>query len=99
MNIWSINYIENVTFNYKILPFVINRTSDSRLPYPDPLEFSQYLLYQAKTIGAGKLDEHFKPQWLSCSWCQVEFDLIGKLETLNHDRHMLLRALNRRVSV
>ena len=42
---------------------------------------------------------HFMPQYLACPHCQLEFDLVGKLEDMEGDTAFLAQHLGLRVKV
>ena len=55
------------------------------LPYPTPLELAQFIIDESKRIGIEYLDIHFRPQWFSCPFCALEFDMIGSQEEFDED--------------
>lgn len=58
---------------------------ENPLPYPTPLEFAKYVLDESKRIGVEYLDIHFRPQWFSCPFCSMNFDMIGSAEEFESD--------------
>lgn len=58
---------------------------ESPLPYPTPLEFAQFILDESKRIGIEYMDIHFRPQWFSCPFCALDFDMIGSAEEFEED--------------
>ena len=54
----------------------------SKKPVPPPLTFPEFLRSVARQdVG----DEHWKPYFAQCTPCNVDYDLIGKFETLGED--------------
>ena len=61
---------------------------------PTPLEFVTYILDQSEEHGSENLEGHFRPQWASCPWCLLEFDIIGTTETFDNDVAVIVDFLN-----
>ena len=61
---------------------------------PTPLEVATYLLEESKEKGSENLEGHFKPQWASCPWCLLDFDVIGTTETFDSDVSIIVDFLN-----
>ena len=66
---------------------------------PTPLEFVQYIIDSADTLGAYHLDNHIKPIWTSCPLCSVQFDVIGHLETFDEDSSFVYDEMKLRVMI
>lgn len=48
---------------------------------PSFSEFVDYLLREE----VHNYNDHWRPYWLHCHLCEMEFDVIGKMETWNQD--------------
>ena len=61
---------------------------------PTPVEFVQYLLEVFNNLNSTfELDPHFKPQWATCPFCRVDFDFIGKIESMKEDEVIMEEAI------
>ncbi|KAE8579630.1 hypothetical protein XENTR_v10024121 [Xenopus tropicalis] len=60
---------------------------------PSFSQFMQYLL-DPQTEEQRPFNEHWRQVYRLCHPCQIEYDFIGKLETLSEDAALLLRQLN-----
>ncbi|KAM4698782.1 carbohydrate sulfotransferase 12 isoform 1-T2 [Rhinophrynus dorsalis] len=60
---------------------------------PSFSQFIQYLL-DAQTEKQKPFNEHWRQVYRLCHPCQIEYDFIGKLESLDQDAALLLRQLN-----
>ncbi|OCT61518.1 carbohydrate sulfotransferase 12-like [Xenopus laevis] len=60
---------------------------------PSFSQFIQYLL-DPQTEEQKPFNEHWRQVYRLCHPCQIEYDFIGKLETLGEDAALLLRQLN-----
>ena len=69
------------------------------LPYPTPYEFAQFIVDESKRIGVEYLDIHFRPQWVSCPFCALEFDMIGSHEEFQDDFEFFIDQYNLKVSI
>ena len=67
------------------------------LPYPTPLEFAHFILDESKRIGIEYLDIHFRPQWFSCPFCSLDFDMIGSMENFTQDFDFFIDEFNVKV--
>lgn len=56
-------------------------------------EFAQYLL-DPRTLQDGPLNEHWRPMAHLCHPCKVEYDVIGKYESLDEDARYVLNVAN-----
>lgn len=56
-------------------------------------QFIQYLL-DSQTESERPFNEHWRQVYRLCHPCQIEYDFVGKLETLNEDAAQLLRLLH-----
>lgn len=50
-------------------------------PYKPNLTFQQFLT----CIADGSNDMHWTPQWKLCNVCEINFDFIGHLDTVDED--------------
>ena len=67
---------------------------------PTPLQFVKYLLSEAKSRGGpGKINLHFRPQHYLCPFCELDFDIIAKVETYQRDTKMIIGNLKLEVLV
>ena len=71
---------------------------ESPLPYPTPLEFATFIVDESKRIGIEYLDIHFRPQWFSCPFCALEFDMIGSSEDFESDFDFFVKEHGLKVS-
>ncbi|XP_077305272.1 carbohydrate sulfotransferase 12 [Lithobates pipiens] len=60
---------------------------------PSFSQFIQYLL-DPRTEEQQPFNEHWRQIYRLCHPCQIDYDFIGKLETLDEDASQLLRQLN-----
>ncbi|KAM5153171.1 carbohydrate sulfotransferase 12 [Mantella aurantiaca] len=60
---------------------------------PSFSQFIQYLL-DARTEEQQPFNEHWRQIYRLCHPCQIDYDFIGKLESLDEDASQLLRQLN-----
>ncbi|XP_053327097.1 carbohydrate sulfotransferase 12 [Spea bombifrons] len=60
------------------------------------LSFSQFIQYllDEKTEEQKPFNEHWRQIYRLCHPCQIDYDFVGKLETLDEDAALLLRQLN-----
>ena len=72
---------------------------ESPLPYPTPLEFANFIVDESKRIGIEYLDIHFRPQWFSCPFCALEFDMIGSSEDFESDFDFFVKEHGLKVQV
>ena len=69
-----------------------NNPSEVSLNYGHDLKFSEFLKYVIEGFFSDeKENEHVRPMHFNCNPCQLEYDFIGKLETLPTDIKYLLR--------
>ncbi|CAI9575754.1 unnamed protein product [Staurois parvus] len=60
---------------------------------PSFSQFIQYLL-DTRTEEQQPFNEHWRQIYRLCHPCQIDYDFVGKLETLDEDASQLLRQLN-----
>ena len=72
---------------------------ESALPYPTPLEFATFIIDESKRIGIEYLDIHFRPQWFSCPFCALDFDIIGSHEEFESDFDFFVSEFGLKVSL
>ena len=46
--------------------------------------FPQFIDHVLKEQASGQA-EHWRPQFLNCNYCNINYDMIGRVETLNKD--------------
>ena len=46
--------------------------------------FSEFVDYLLRT-PVDQYNDHWVPYWLHCHLCEIEYDVIGKMETINED--------------
>lgn len=65
--------------------------SKESLAFGHDVTFQEMIQYTVDVYEkGGNLDEHLKPMFQMCNPCRINFDYIGKLETINQDwDHML----------
>ena len=51
------------------------------------------LRLQFYSLGSKHLNTHLMPFWLRCSPCTIDYDVIGKVETLDDDIGYIYGAL------
>ena len=60
-----------------------------------PLTFKEFLVYFVDSFQTNTyMNEHFVPAHLLCHPCEIEFDYIGKYETINEDATFIFDKLN-----
>ncbi|KAK3878214.1 hypothetical protein Pcinc_017137 [Petrolisthes cinctipes] len=86
-----------VTFNFRQLQRDIisryRREEDPDSPYPTFSEFIQYVLESTEnftTIKHWKKSLCWKPYWVSCHVCSMDYQLVMKLETMQEDERFLI---------
>ena len=57
----------------------------------------QYLLSEARSRGPDRLNLHFRPQYLLCPFCQMDFDIVAKVETYAADTEDIIHTLRLQV--
>lgn len=60
---------------------------------PTPEEMVKFTLKEMNRVTAVGLDPHWVPQWATCPFCRINFDLVGKLETFDEDLDILFEVL------
>ncbi|XP_042294634.1 carbohydrate sulfotransferase 12 [Sceloporus undulatus] len=77
--------------NYTSLPTSVSQAFESglRVSFSD---FIQYLL-DPRTEKMAPFNEHWRQVYRLCHPCQIEYDFVGKLETLDEDAAHLLQLL------
>ncbi|XP_007444053.1 carbohydrate sulfotransferase 12 [Python bivittatus] len=77
--------------NYSSLPTSVSEAFESgfRVSFSD---FIQYLL-DPRTEKLAPFNEHWRQVYRLCHPCQIEYDFVGKLETLDEDATYLLQLL------
>ncbi|XP_063170951.1 carbohydrate sulfotransferase 12 [Candoia aspera] len=77
--------------NYSSVPTSVSEAFESgfRVSFSD---FIQYLL-DPRTEKLAPFNEHWRQAYRLCHPCQIEYDFVGKLETLDEDATYLLQLL------
>ncbi|XP_069503713.1 carbohydrate sulfotransferase 12 [Ambystoma mexicanum] len=78
--------------NHTDFPATVSEAFSSGM-IPSFNQFIQYLL-DSQTEKEKPFNEHWRQVYRLCHPCQIEYDFIGKLETLNEDAAQLLRLLD-----
>ena len=60
-------------------------------------ERSEGVLISSEDIKIEYLDIHFRPQWFSCPFCAMDFDMIGSAEEFEEDFEFFIREFNLQV--
>ncbi|XP_066940214.1 carbohydrate sulfotransferase 12-like [Macrobrachium rosenbergii] len=47
-----------------------------------------------KVMDGAVVDPHWTPYWYSCAPCQIQYDIIAKMETLDIDQEFIIHAAN-----
>ncbi|XP_064598682.1 uncharacterized protein LOC135465387 [Liolophura sinensis] len=55
------------------------------------VKFSEFVKYVIFDIKRGNSDQHWKPIYQRCSPCQLEYDIIAKLETISTEGDYIIR--------
>ena len=71
---------------------------ESPLPYPTPLEFASFIIDESQRIGIEYVDIHFRPQWFSCPFCSLDFDIIGTHDDFESDFDFFITEFGLKVS-
>lgn len=59
-----------------------------------PLRFEEFLVYYVDCFDTNwYLNEHFVPEYLLCHPCDINFDYIGKYESINRDTDYIFQRL------
>ena len=64
--------------------------------YPNISVFARYaikMILDRLKVGR-RPNDHLIPQYATCPYCQLDFDLVGKLENMEEDTAFLARHLN-----
>ena len=64
-----------------------------------PANFARYVIREIlEHLENGTIsNRHFMPQYLTCPYCQLQFDLVGQLEDMETDTEFLTRHLGLKV--
>ncbi|XP_030830282.1 carbohydrate sulfotransferase 11 [Strongylocentrotus purpuratus] len=54
--------------------------------------WSEFILYVTH-LAVDEFNEHWKPMYQLCDPCQVEYDFVGRVETINEDANYLLKEV------
>ena len=69
----------------QILNITINKSKiNSRGHHIRRPTFSEFVEYLLRT-PVDQYNDHWVPYWLHCHICDIEYDVIGKMETINED--------------
>lgn len=87
-------YIYNL-FGEKIKKlFPENITIANHTPSEDFITFKQFLLFVAHHAVRGQwLNDHFSPFYDLCRPCDVEYDFVGKMETMHRDSKFIIEKI------
>ncbi|XP_007655174.1 carbohydrate sulfotransferase 12 [Ornithorhynchus anatinus] len=77
--------------NHTSLPTSVSEAFSAGLKVSFP-DFIQYLL-DPRTEKLAPFNEHWRQVYRLCHPCQIDYDFVGKLETLDEDAAQLLRLL------
>ncbi|XP_038619600.1 carbohydrate sulfotransferase 12 [Tachyglossus aculeatus] len=77
--------------NHSSLPTSVSEAFGAGLKVSFP-DFIQYLL-DPRTEKLAPFNEHWRQVYRLCHPCQIDYDFVGKLETLDEDAAQLLRLL------
>ena len=81
---------KRVIRKYRKNPSPLSLKTGDDVTFP---EFVSFVIDEWK-VGKRPLDPHWRPVVDLCLPCEMQFDFIGKFETLNQDVEFLLRKLN-----
>ena len=65
---------------------------------PTPKDFVEYILQQVELSGIYSLNDHLRPQWTLCPFCDLHFDVIGHLEDYEEDTAFIFNSMDIKVS-
>ena len=69
-----------------------NRSITIRQPSEDFVTFKQFIQYVADTALSGMwLNDHFSPYYDLCRPCDIEYNFIGKMETMQIDSQFIIK--------
>ena len=54
------------------------------------MEFVDYLL----ATPVAEYNDHWVPYWLHCHLCDIEYDVVGKIETMEEDMAVITSEYN-----
>jgi len=69
----------------KIIQNFRKNETDGQADQPTPSEYLRYVLDNLKKAGAQNVDQHWRPQYLSCPFCLLQFSVYAHMEDLNED--------------
>ena len=71
---------------------------DQDISSPTPKDFVEYILQQVELSGIYSLNDHLRPQWTLCPFCDLHFDVIGHLEDYEEDSAFIFNSMGIKVS-
>ncbi|XP_064599559.1 carbohydrate sulfotransferase 12-like [Liolophura sinensis] len=80
---WNIGKV--IIRNYRRNPDKLSLSCGHNVTFP---EFIKHVIRTVETRSG--LDSHWMPVYMVCSPCEVEYDLVGKLETISQDVNYIL---------
>ena len=70
---------------------------DQDISSPTPKDFVEYILQQVELSGIYSLNDHLRPQWTLCPFCDLHFDVIGHLEDYEEDSAFIFNSMGIKV--
>ncbi|XP_014249355.1 carbohydrate sulfotransferase 11 [Cimex lectularius] len=90
------NYINSKYFQSRLGRYIIKhyreKPTNSSLVNGDDVTFEEFTAYLTKSMSS-MYNEHWKPVERLCEPCQIQYDFIGKYETLITDSNYLLKSI------
>ena len=83
----------HVRYGVKIVKNFRKNPSDHALMWGDDVSFDEFVQYLLNPKVSSPLNEHWSQYYKLCSPCIVQYDAIGKYETLDTDVDFVLREI------
>ncbi|XP_071516745.1 carbohydrate sulfotransferase 11-like [Panulirus ornatus] len=87
--------------NSQLDPTRYNHTDDTDEKKHEHPTFTQFLMKVRddlnkawQTGGAHHVNMHWRPYWITCAPCHINYDLIARVETLDEDQEFIIRELD-----
>ncbi|KAK7073208.1 hypothetical protein SK128_020864 [Halocaridina rubra] len=88
---------EDITGN-ELITNLTEDGDDNASRHPSFLQFLQKvrddMKFFWKVMDGTLVDPHWTPYWYTCASCQIQYDIIAKVETLDLDQEFIIRAAN-----
>ncbi|XP_026678380.1 carbohydrate sulfotransferase 11 [Diaphorina citri] len=80
-------------FGKHIIKTIRTRPTNHSLNHGDDVTFNEFATFLTKNGRGEEMNEHWRPVHHLCQPCKINYDFIGKHETLYEDANLLLREI------